>query len=184
MWNQFPIFHPFLIPFPSVKWMSSLMRTCPGLEDVERLFTLNGLVQQIHLLIRTTYLTQSWHEAVESTTFLWHLCLHLTALARLISPHAWFAPHLRQGPIPLRPLVSAHNGEKSEKGLFFFEKKRKNAWNSRSFYVQTGAKEGQTRLRRSQRWWIEAAAMGWSLNFFLRVSKSPSMTYWTRLFKH
>ncbi len=42
------------------------MRTFPGLEDVERLFTLNGLFQQIHLLIRTTYLTQSWHEAVES----------------------------------------------------------------------------------------------------------------------
>lgn len=30
---------------------------------------------------------------------------------------------------------------------------------------------------------LRAAAMGWSLNFFLRVSKSPSMTYWTRLFK-
>lgn len=70
----------FLMHFASIshqkKWKKCrVLRTCPGLEDVERLFTLDGLVQQIHLW--TTHLTQSWHEAVEPMSFLY---LFITSL--------------------------------------------------------------------------------------------------------
>lgn len=178
----------FLMHFASIshqkKWKNCrVLRTCPGLEDVERLFTLDGLVQQIHLW--TTHLTQSWILTRSCWTYVLFISFY-HIFAYILQLHVWcrLMSNLLLIFHKVQFLYDLGWALTTEKRVFDRTETEKMCETLEVSIAKMC--KGRSNLCFSIVLDVDplrAAAMGWSLNFFLRVSKSPSMTYWTRLFK-